>query len=136
MTPCLERRLAILTNRSAERMFEKRKVPRRKPEVTIAISDEINGKDLGHLANLTPEGFMLVSRQPIPIGSIFQLGVEVPLSANRTHKIFFGAESVWASKAGDEGEYFWTGFSIIDISAETAELIERWIEEWAVEGPN
>jgi hypothetical protein len=114
-------------------MVEKRKIPRRKPDVIIAISDEINGKDLGHLANLTPEGFMLISRQPIPVRSIFQLGVKVPPSANRMHKIYFGAESVWASKAGDDGEYFWTGFSIIDISAETAEFIERWIQEWAVE---
>jgi hypothetical protein len=115
-------------------MVEKRKIARRKPDVIIAMSDEINGRDLGHLANLTPEGFMLVSREPIPVRSIFQLGIKVPLATNRMRNISFGAESVWASKAGDEVEYFWTGFRIIDISAETAEFIERWIQEWAFEG--
>ena len=64
-------------------MVEKRSVPRRKPSAIIKVFDEITGSDLGRLANLTPEGLMLISRTPIPLGSIFQLCIRVPSSASR-----------------------------------------------------
>jgi hypothetical protein len=114
-------------------MVEKRGVPRRKPGAIITVFDEITGKDLGHLANLTPEGLMLVSREPIRLSSIFQMRIEVPPSAKRVDKVCFGAESVWASQMEGEGGYFWSGFSIIDISGEAADFIERWIEDWTVD---
>jgi hypothetical protein len=114
-------------------MVEKRSIPRRKPSAVIKVLDEISGKDLGNLANLTPEGLMLVSREPIPLRSILQMRIQVPPSANRMGRVCFGAESVWASQAEDEGGYFWTGFSIIDISGEAADFIERWIDDWALD---
>jgi hypothetical protein len=114
-------------------MVEKRSVPRRKPSATVKVFDEITGKDLGHVANLTPEGLMLVSREPIPLSSIFQMRIDVPPSAKRVDKVCFGAESVWASQTEGEGGYFWSGFSIIDISGEAADFIERWIEDWTVD---
>ena len=115
-------------------MIEQRSVPRRKPDAIVIVFDEMTGNSLGHLANLTPEGLMLVSRAPIPVGSIFQLGIRVPPLPNSMDKLRFGAESVWASQAGDKGGYFWSGFSIIDISADAADLIERWTVEWSVDG--
>lgn len=114
-------------------MVEKRSVPRRKPSAIVKVFDEITGIDLGQVANLTPEGLMLVSRTPIPLGSIFQLGLRVPSSAGRVDQICFGAESVWASQTEDAGGYFWSGFSIIDISDEAANFIEHWIEGWTVD---
>ncbi len=85
------------------------------------------------MANLTPEGLMLISREPIRLSSIFQMRIKVPPPADRMEQVCFGAESVWTAKAGDEGGYFWSGFSIIDISDETADFIERWIEDWTVD---
>lgn len=114
-------------------MVEKRSIPRRKPNAIIKVSDEITGDDLGHVANLTPEGLMLVSRAPIPLGSIFQLGIRDPSWTGGIANICFGAESVWASQTEDAGGYFWSGFSIIDISGEAADFIEHWIEDWTVD---
>jgi hypothetical protein len=115
-------------------MVEKRSIPRRKPSTAIRVSDDLSGEDLGNLANLTPEGLMLVSREPIALNSILQLRIQVPPAAKRAEKLCFGAESLWTSQAEDEGEYFWTGFSIIDISNDAADFIERWIEDWAADG--
>jgi hypothetical protein len=114
-------------------MIEKRSIPRRKPNAVIKVLDEVTGSDLGQLANLTPEGLMLVSRTPIPFGSIFQLRLRVPSPDSGADGICFGAENVWASQAEDAGGYFWSGFSIIDISGETISVIEHLIEGWTVD---
>lgn len=114
-------------------MIEKRSVPRRKPSATVKVLDAITGSDLGHLANLTPEGLMLVSRTPIPLGSIVQLCLQIPSSDSPVDPICFGAESVWASRTEDAGGYFWSGFNIIDISSKTINAIEQWIDSWTVD---
>ena len=114
-------------------MVEKRSIPRRNPSTIIEVFDEISGKNLGHVANLSSEGLMLVSREPIPLSSILQLAIPVVPSADGRDKVCFGAESVWTSQADDEGRYFWSGFSIIDISGEAADFIDRWIEGWTVD---
>ena len=114
-------------------MVEKRGVPRRKPNAIIKVFDEIAENDLGQVANLTSEGLMLVSRTPIPLGSIFQLCLRIPSPDSGMDHICFGAESVWASQTEDAGGYFWSGFSIIDISGEAADFIEHWIDNWTVD---
>ena len=59
--------------------------------------------------------------------------IKIPAPADGTEQVAFGAESVWTSQADDEGRYFWSGFSIIDISGEAADFIDRWIEGWTVD---
>lgn len=98
---------------------------RSKPRVTIPdhpqILDAHSDSVLGQLVNLSGDGLMLVSSRCIERGIICQ--VRIPLiKAGHKVEIVAGAESLWCEDANDSGSY-WTGFQIIDISAEDQEIL-------------
>jgi len=114
-------------------MIERRRTARRKPTETLTIFDINARRRLGQVANLTNEGFLLVGQEAIPQGAIYQLEILLQFPVNGLDRLSFGAQSVWTSQAGDAGEYYWTGFNIIDIADETAEFIAHWTSQWQID---
>lgn len=103
-------------------MSEERRISKRVAAQSgdISIRDKIADKDMGTIGNLSETGFMLVTRSDIEVDSVFQL----ELSDNSSgQKIQIGAVCLWNSQASTQ-QMFWSGFHIIDISAE-AEAILR-----------
>ena len=113
-------------------MPEKRGVPRTTADSTVLAFDLNNGRQLGRVANLSPEGMMLICPQPVEKHLVLQLELmlETPLRGHRGLEC--GVESLWHSEAGESGRY-WVGFRIIDISPEAAEIIDAQIESWLAE---
>jgi len=99
---------------------------RRKNRVTIPehpqILDAHSGKVLGELVNLSSDGLMAVSPNGIACGTVFQ--VLIPLvRGDKQVEIQVGVESLWCDDANDSGSH-WTGFQIIDISAEHQDILD------------
>ena len=111
-------------------MKEQRKSPRKIANEVLEVSDQITGAQIGRVVNISAEGLMLLSQEPIVIGSVYQLDLVLPGSSNETHKVSFGAEAVWTLEA-TQPESFWTGFRIIDISNEDVLLIHDLILDWS-----
>ena len=110
-------------------MHEKRKLPRTAADANILVQDVNTGHHLGRVVNLSNEGIMLIGSEPVERNLIFQLELALE-SPHRGHKsLRCGVESLWSSKA-HQGGHYWTGFHIIDISLEAAEIIESLIEMW------
>ncbi len=81
---------------------------------------------LGHLMDMTTEGFMLISEQPINVEQRFRLRVNVPNTEGGTQSIEFAAISIW--NRPDSTPYFYnTGFSLIDPSPQVTNAIEQLI---------
>ena len=83
---------------------------------------------MGHLVDISVEGMMLLSPEPIKMNRVFQVGLELPEEIAGGQTAVFGAESLWHELSNDPGKY-WVGFQIIDISAENIEKIRRLIDE-------
>ncbi len=112
-------------------MIEKRKSHRKIADEVLEICDQITGMPVGRVVNISAEGLMLLSQEPIMTGSVYQLDLQMPPSEAETdpRHIIFGAEAVWTSEAS-QPESFWTGFRIIDISSEDVLAIDDLILEW------
>jgi len=112
-------------------MNDKRRLPRKRVAEILEIFDPVTDDKLGRLVNITVEGFLLYSQNPIQSGDIFQLEMPLPRSINDLDKVSFGAEVVWSSMV-KETESHWSGFRIIDISPEHREVIDTLIADWDI----
>ncbi len=103
---------------------EKRRTERKQPAVRVLVFDVITGDEMGQLGNITPDGLMLITDQPVMDGSIFQLNFALSDPADQTTFDFsVGATSLWGMEAAS-GNY-WSGFQIIDISDDQQESLNR-----------
>jgi hypothetical protein len=110
-------------------MIDKRKTSRKIADEVLEVADQITGTIVGRVVNISAEGLMLLSEEPIVTGSVYQLEMELPSSESDSKRIAFGTEAVWSMEA-TQPESFWTGFRIIDISSEDVILIDDLIMEW------
>jgi len=108
---------------------EQRKQARKIANEILEISDQVTGSELGRVVNISAEGLMLLSGDPIAVGSVYQLNLKLPRLINHHSHISFGAEAVWSTPAAQPAS-FWTGFRIIDASEENVLTIDELILDW------
>jgi hypothetical protein len=110
-------------------MREKRRSPRKIADEILIVFDQLTGSQIGRVVNISPEGLMLLSQEPIVTGSVYQLEMTLPGSDEDEQQVTFGAEAVWTSEA-TQPESYWTGFRIIDISNEGVLSLDNLIMNW------
>ncbi|MET0101645.1 MAG: PilZ domain-containing protein [Sedimenticola sp.] len=98
----------------------------------IGVTDINSGEEIGHLANISLGGFMLISNRQLPLNSLFQLRLDLPSTIDGVGSIDLGAESLW-SHAATDAETVWTGFHIIDIADRHTLVIGKLIDSWTSE---
>ncbi len=111
---------------------DRRQLPRKVASQRIQVQDINTGRNLGEVVNLTSEGLMILSSEPVENNLIFQLSLKLKRPHHGLVHLNLGAESLWCS-AANEAHRFWSGFRIIDVSLDTIELIESLIDAWETE---
>jgi hypothetical protein len=114
-------------------MHEQRQTPRTVVDQVLEVNDQVTGTSLGRVVNISAEGFMLLSEEPVITGSVYQLSLITPQSSTIKEPIKFGAEAVWCSEAS-QPESYWSGFRIIDIATEDILMIDEMIISWHSSG--
>ena len=107
-------------------MSNKRKQMRVEVAVRLPVVDVNTGMVVGDLANISSAGFMVLTRDPRPPHSVFQLSLALPRGIKGVDTLYFGAESLWCN-ATDDQEQYWVGFQLIDISPHDQEVLEQFI---------
>ncbi len=79
------------------------------------------------MVNLSENGFMLSSQDPIPEGMILQCQVDIEKEDQDGSFIHIGAESLW-QKEGTSRTQHWSGFRIIDISDEDQQKVLEFLK--------
>jgi hypothetical protein len=110
-------------------MREQRQTPRTVVDQILEVNDQVTGTSLGRVVNISAEGFMLLSEEPVITGSVYQLSLIAPQPSEMKEPIKFGAEVVWCTEAS-QPESYWSGFHIIDISNDDALMIDEMIISW------
>lgn len=103
-------------------MSNKRKEMRKEVAARLSVVDVNTGHVVGDLVNISCDGFMVLTRSPLPIGSVFQLSLALPKVIRGADTVYFGAESLWC-KTTDHPEHYWIGFHLIDISTQDHEVL-------------
>ena len=110
-------------------MIEKRQSTRKIADEVLEVSDQITGTQIGRVVNISAEGLMLLSQEPVVTGSVYQLKMQIPGPDGEIKRVCFGAEAIWTTET-NQPDSFWTGFRIIDISNEDVLSIDDLIMDW------
>lgn len=94
----------------------------------LQVARAENNATLGHLVDVTTEGMMLISEEPIPLHQTFNLRMEIPSEHDIPQTIALTAESLWTKKDVNPS-FHDTGFRLINPSKRTIDAITRLIEE-------
>ena len=83
---------------------------------------------LGHLVDITSEGLLLLSENPIPTGQTYRLRMKLPEVIFNQQTLEFNAFSLW-SKTDVIEDFFVTGFRIPELDPLGIEILDKLIED-------
>ena len=108
---------------------DKRRKKRRHLIYYLQVFDQKTKQLIGHLVDITHEGIMIVSEQPIEVNKTFQIQMVLPAEIQEKEVIYFEAISVWCKK--DINPDFWaSGFRVVLADDEDMRLIEKLINRY------
>ena len=103
--------------------IENRKLLRRHLIYYLRVFDNLTGDLLGHLVDLTVEGLMLVSEEPIKTKKHYELRMVLPKEIHNQTTVTFEAESLW-NKKDINPSFYVTGFRIKSLSPDVTSILD------------
>jgi len=103
--------------------MDQRRQKRKRLVYYLEVFDITDDVLLGHMVDITTDGLMIVTKQPIESDKVFQLELSLPERDAGKEFIVFGARSVWC-KQDVNPELYGAGFQFVKIDPEDAEIIE------------
>jgi hypothetical protein len=110
-------------------MQERRKFKRRFIMYYTRIFDRSTGAVLGYLVDLSSDGAMVVSEDPLTPGVDYRLRMDIPEDFSSKGCLDFEARCVW-SRPDTDPRFYDSGFQLLGISEADEALIERMIQEY------
>ena len=110
-------------------MDEKRKHKRRHLIYYLRVFDRSSDQLLGHLVDITHDGALLISEDPISPEELFQLRMALPEEIDDKEFLDFNGVSIWC-KRDVNPDFFVTGFRFINLSEHDITTVARLIEDF------
>jgi len=112
---------------------ERRRLKRRKLAYYIVVLDALAEKTIGHLVDVTPNGIMMDSRDPLPLEKEYTLRLDT--SEDVADKIFitFIARTIWSLPDPVDISLYDVGFSIVDIAESDADILKHISDKYAAQ---
>ena len=112
-------------------MDDRRKLRRKYLAFFTRVFDRNSGQLLGHLADLTAEGMMIISEKPLRTDETYTLEMDLSGAFFEKERLNFRAESIWC-KPDIDPTFYNTGFRLINMSTDDIDIIERIIQEYGI----
>jgi hypothetical protein len=110
-------------------MENKRKFKRRHLIYYLRVFDVSNGQLVGHLVDITKEGLMLISEQPLENEKFYNFRMVLPAEILNKAELNFSATVIWCKKDVNP-DFYATGFHMDSISEEDMVIIESLIHRY------
>lgn len=107
--------------------IERRRMPRKRADITVTVTDSIVEQPIGLLGNLSSAGLMLISPQAPRSEAIYQVSVTLPVGENKSLSIDLGLQEQWHMPAASPGQT-WAGYRIIAISDTDHVALDAWLK--------
>lgn len=104
-----------------------RRSVRKRATDAIMVTNAMTGETLGRIGNLSVDGMMLITPQPLPEGCLYQLQFLLTDAQKQRRRMEIGVQCLWTDAASTE-RTFWTGCRIIDIAPSEQEILDEWVE--------
>ncbi|MDM8523551.1 PilZ domain-containing protein [Desulfococcaceae bacterium HSG8] len=111
-------------------MPEKRKQKRRHLIYYLNVFDRNTDQRIGQLVNITTDGVMLTSEDPIEADTVFEFKMILPEEIKGIRLVTFDARSRWYRRSV-KPRFYDIGFELLDISSEHARIIENLISDFS-----
>ena len=109
-------------------MAHHRKEPRHHLIFYLKVFDQDTGQQLGHMGDITTEGLMVMSSEPLEVEREYNLEIRVESKLTRNPSLKFRAEARWC-RPDYNPDYYATGFHLMDRQAETQTAIEKLVKD-------
>ena len=109
-------------------MKERRTIERHHLIHYLRVFDDQTGEAVGNLADINPEGIMLLTEEPIEKGTSFSFHMEFPEEIDGKTRLQYEATTSWCGEDEKYPNLYSVGFKLGEISAEDREIIEYLIE--------
>ena len=111
---------------------EKRAIPRRHLVFYLRVFDGASGKILGHLADISEMGIMLVSEKKIKPERDFRMKIKLPKEVSGREELSFSATSCWC-KQDSNPDFYLCGFQITGLKSDLGAQIRALIRDFSME---
>ncbi len=112
-------------------MAERRKLERRHLIYYLRVFERGTGRLVGHLVDISTEGLMLLSEEPIEIDRVFYFRMTLPTEIRSSAHVTFTARSIWC-KPDNSPDFYATGFSFEEVTSEDIRVIENLIDAYGL----
>ncbi len=110
-------------------MKEKRRVKRRHLIYYLRVFEKNTDQPIGHMVDISTEGMMLISEDPIKTDHVFELRMVLPVEIEGSREIIFFAKSKWCGE-DENPDFYNTGFQLINLSPEHIKVIEYLVQKF------
>ena len=108
-------------------MDEKRRLQRKHLRHQLMVFDRNTDELTGYLVDITPEGLLLTTKNPVEVGAILNLRMALPDKIRGSREVVFDAQSVWCRKDALTS-FCKTGLKVLEIANGEAETIQLLIK--------
>ena len=115
-------------------MPERRKLKRRHLIYCLRVFDKHTDQLMGHLVDISTEGIMLMSEEPVDTGATFHFRMSFPEEIEGARHLAFDATSQWCRHDANPS-FFDTGFELVGVSDQDRQVITALIEEFHADEP-
>ncbi len=116
--------------RKKDASIDRRRRERRTFSHYMRLMHENTGELVGHLVNISPEGFRLESLKAIPVNKDYPLRIELPRDITDKPYMVFLARSKWCRPDRIDPTLFDAGFEITEMMPGDAEIFRLIFERY------
>jgi hypothetical protein len=113
---------------------ERRKLDRRNFSYYMRVMDELTGKLVGHLVDISTGGFKLDSSTSVPLNKDYRLRLDLPGDISSNGFMIFSARSRWCRPDEIDSTAFNVGFQITNMMPGDFEIFSRIFERYGAQG--
>jgi hypothetical protein len=95
----------------------------------LRVFDGMSRKIFGHLVDISENGIMLISDNPVEVNEDYRLRMSLPSQMKDRYEIIFSATSRWC-KPDANPDFYLIGFQIHDLESTTRDLIANLIKDF------
>ncbi|MDX1775732.1 MAG: PilZ domain-containing protein [Desulfobulbales bacterium] len=108
---------------------EKRKLTRVQLIYYLRIFDSNTGTNIGHLVDITTEGIMVISEEPVPVNKDYTFIMHLPKTMSGREKIQFKAHCLWC-RLDINPDFYVSGYRIMEIQPDELMTIKALINDY------
>jgi len=110
---------------------EKRQIERRHLIYYLRIFDGISSRIIGHAVDISQQGMMLISEEPVAVHEDYRLRMCFPGVAYEQEELIFDAVCRWCRR-DDNPSFYVAGFQIQNLLPDETRFIQSLIDEFGL----